>query len=128
MTCPPNQRTSKCKIKPIKSHPVFHNKRARFSCCHCFSFFIPLLPLSYLITLKGKCRIRSGYFPEIKANCFAKWRAGETILHFLFEFPMTLVHMLSRDSIQLIVQSMHSHIIIDENSEKFCALQKTMRL
>lgn len=73
MTCPPNQRTSKCKIKPIKSHTVFHNKRARFSCCHCFSSFIPPSPssfpfLSHLITLKVKCRIRSGYFPEIKAN------------------------------------------------------------
>lgn len=70
MTCPPNQRTSKCKIKPIKSHPVFYNKRARFSCCHCFSFLFPFfLFLSYLITLKGKCIIRSGYFLEIKANC-----------------------------------------------------------
>lgn len=39
----------------------------------------------------------------------------------LFDFPMTLVHMLSRDSSQLIVQSMHFHVITDviKNLEKF---------
>lgn len=51
----------------------------------------------------------------------AKWTAGKTILHFFFEFSMTLVHMLSRDSFKLIVQSVHTHIIIDvrKKSEKF---------
>lgn len=39
----------------------------------------------------------------------------------LFDFPMTLVHMLSRDSSQLIVQSVHFHVITDviQNFEKF---------